>query len=138
MTWNVADIHPRFLYLGRSFNYPGQAFRSLATKVVVQQIVFAPLFNLYFFSMQAALSGQSLQGIYHRVMDAVPQSVVRSAQFWPLVTAFTFHSVLPQYRFMASGVFAIIWQTYLSFLNRDSEKRRLEESMGTVSVPDGG
>lgn len=88
--------------------------------------------------MQAALSGQSLEGIYHRVMDAVPQSVVRSAQFWPLVTAFTFQFVLPQYRFMASGVFAIIWQTYLSFLNRDSEKRRLGEGVQTFRVQEAG
>ena len=40
------------MYLGTKFNYPSKIL-SLATKVVVNQIVFTPVFNSYFFGMQS-------------------------------------------------------------------------------------
>jgi len=111
----------RFLYLGNHFNY-GSKVLSITTKVVVQQAVFTPVFNTYFFGMQAILTGQPPSGIVARIRHAVPESMVNSLKLWPAVTAFSFAFILPQYRFMFSGIFAVCWQTYLSFLNRREEK----------------
>jgi protein Mpv17 len=108
------------LFLGNHFNYSSKAL-SIAMKVIVQQIVFTPVFNTYFFGMQALLSGDDMRGVIRRIRGTVPESIVNSLKLWPAVTAFTFTFIRPQYRFLFSGGFATLWQTYLSYLNRREE-----------------
>ena len=118
----------RFIFLGNHFNYASR-IRSITTKVVVQQAIFTPVFNTYFFGMQAILSGARPSGVFERIRRAVPESMINSVKLWPAVTAFSFAFILPQYRFMFAGVFAIGWQSYLSFLNR-----KVERSPGSVGI----
>jgi protein Mpv17 len=115
-----------FMFLGTHFNY-GSAWVSIALKVAIQQMVFAPVFNTYFFGMQALLSGETMHGVVHRVKAAVPESIWSSAKFWPAVTAVNFTVVPAHLRFAVSGVFAVVWQTYLSFLNKKKEERHMAE-----------
>lgn len=127
----------RFLFLGRNFNYASKAL-SIAVKVTVNQAVFTPVFNSYFFGMQAVLTGEGPHGVITRIKGTVPISIVNSLKLWPAVTAFSFWFIMPQYRFMFSGIFAVAWQGYLSFLNRKEEK--IEEkidSIGHPVIPDG-
>ena len=98
----------RFMYLGRSFNYSSKTL-SLATKVVVNQIAFAPLFNSYFFGMQAFLSGDSFAEAWERIKRTVPVSLVNSCKLWPAVTAFNFTYIHPQYRALFAGQSAARW-----------------------------
>lgn len=72
--------------------------------------------------MQAVLTGESPSGVIERIKAAVPVSMLNSLKLWPAVTAISFAFVAPQYRFMFSGIFAVAWQAYLSFLNRKEEK----------------
>lgn len=111
----------RFIFLGNHFNYASR-WLSIATKVAVQQAIFTPVFNSYFFGMQAVLTGEPPSGVIRRIKDTVPTSILNSLKLWPAVTAFSFAFIIPQYRFMFSGIFAVCWQTYLSFLNRRAEK----------------
>lgn len=115
----------RFLFLGNHFNYTSR-WLSVFVKVCVQQAVFTPVFNTYFFGMQAILTGESPFGVIERIKNTVPTSMYNSLKLWPAVTAFSFAFIMPQYRFMFSGIFAVCWQTYLSFLNRKAEKLRQE------------
>ena len=92
----------RFLYLGRSFNYSSKVL-SLAVKVVVNQIVFTPVFNSYFFGMQALLSGDSIISAWEHIKHTVPVSFVNACKLWPAVTAFNFTYIDPQYRALFAG-----------------------------------
>ncbi|EXJ57267.1 hypothetical protein A1O7_07614 [Cladophialophora yegresii CBS 114405] len=121
-----------FLFLGRNFNYSSKV-GSIATKVAVNQAVFTPVFNSYFFGMQALLTGEHASGIITRIRTTVPVSMLNSLKLWPAVTAFSFAFIAPQYRFMFSGIFAVAWQCYLSFLNRKEEK--IEAQVDTLSNP---
>lgn len=108
------------MYLGTIFNYPSKLV-SLATKVVVNQIVFTPVFNSYFFGMQSLLSGDGFSDAWERIKRTVPTSYVNS---WK---AFNFTYILPQYRALFAGIVAVGWQSYLSWLNQraaNEEKRR--------------
>lgn len=126
-----------FLFLGRNFNYTSK-YLSVFTKVAVNQAVFTPVFNSYFFGMQALLTGEHASGIIARIQAAVPVSMVNSLKLWPAVTAFSFTFVAPQYRFMFSGIFAVAWQCYLSFLNRKEEKvEALVDTLSRPVLPDG-
>jgi len=113
-----------FMWLGSRFNYPSKVL-SIATKVVVQQLVFATVFNSYFFTMQALLAGQGLAGVRERFRTAIPESIINSAKFWPAVTAVNFAVISAPYRFLFAGGFAAAWQSYLSWLN-NREARRCE------------
>jgi len=114
-----------FLFLGNHFNYSlGHTF-SLCVKIIVNQSVFTPIFNTYFFGMQSLLSGSTLAEAKQRVIDTVPVSWKNSWKVWPAVTAFSFTFVQPQYRSIFAGVIAIGWQTYLSWVNQNAEAKAL-------------
>lgn len=113
----------RTLWLSNNFNYSSRIL-SLGTKVVVNQICFTPIFNSYFFGMQAFLAGESLENIVERIRVTVPVSFVNSCKLWPAVTAFSFTFIPMEYRSLFAGVVAVGWQTYLSFLNRKAEDGR--------------
>jgi len=117
-----------FMFLGSHFNYSSTAV-TIAIKVLIQQFFFAPLFNTYFFGMQAILAGAPPSAVIERVRGAVPESVWSSAKFWPAVTALNFTVIPAHLRFAFSAVFAVVWQTYMSFLNRKEER---VEPMGTL------
>jgi protein Mpv17 len=91
-----------FIWLSNSFNYSSR-WLSLATKVVVNQMLFTPLFNSYFFGMQALLSGDTLAGTWERIKLAVPVSWYNSCKLWPAVTAFSFTFVPIHYRSVFAG-----------------------------------
>ncbi|KAK1543558.1 dihydroorotate dehydrogenase [Colletotrichum paranaense] len=109
-----------FIFLSQNFNYASRLL-SLATKVVVNQVCFTPIFNSYFFGMQAFLAGDNFDQIIDRIRQCVPVSIVNSCKLWPAVTAFSFSFIPMEYRSVFSGVIAVGWQTYLSFLNRQAE-----------------
>jgi len=116
-----------FMFLGNHFNYSSH-IASLAVKICVNQTVFTPLFNSYFFGMQTVLSGGGWEDVQKRVRETVPVSWVNSWKVWPAVTAFSFTFVPPQYRSVFAGIIAIGWQTYLSWLNMraaEEDKARL-------------
>lgn len=82
------------------------------------------------------------------MVRAVPESVVSSAKFWPAVTALNFTVIPAHLRFAFSGLFAVVWQTYLSYLNRreeitgpqgtlaDTARQKLLEDAPSASVAD--
>ena len=111
-----------FLFLGRRFNYSHSPTLSLCAKVAANQLFYTPLFNVYFFAFHGILSGDGLMGAIERVKNTVPTSIPRSFLYWPLVTAFNFTYVQPQSRSVATSIFAVFWQSYLSWLNRSAEK----------------
>jgi protein Mpv17 len=121
-----------FLYLARNFNYKSKV-GSIVVKVLVNQIVFTPIFNSYFFGMQSALSGAGLSEIMERIKNTVPTSWKNSWKLWPVVTAFSFAFVRVELRGLFAGVIAIGWQTYLSILNQRAAKMERGESVTTNS-----
>ena len=93
----------------------------------MNQALFTPLFNSYFFGMQSLLSGASFSEIVERIKNTVPTSWINSCKVWPVVTAFSFTYIPIQYRSIFGGVIAIGWQTYLSLLNqRAAAKEEVE------------
>ncbi|KAI5289775.1 hypothetical protein KEM52_000659 [Ascosphaera acerosa] len=111
-----------FDFLHHHFNYRSVPL-SILTKVTVSQIFYTPIFNVYFFAAHSLLAGSNIADTVQRLATAVPASVVNSIMVWPLVTGLTFLYVQPQYRSLFSGVVAIGWQTYLSWLNSKAARQ---------------
>lgn len=77
------------MFLSRNFNYSSRLL-SIATKITVNQCVFTPVFNTYFFGMQAFLAGDNLAEVWARIKRTVPTSLMNSIKIWPMVTAINF------------------------------------------------
>jgi protein Mpv17 len=124
-----------FIFLGRRFNYRSSVL-SIGAKVAVNQLFYTPLFNVYFFALHGLLSGEGIMGAVERVKNTVPTSIPRSFLYWPLVTTFNFTYVKPQSRSVATSLFAVFWQSYLSWLNNwaQNEERKGASRIVPVSV----
>ncbi|OOG00702.1 hypothetical protein ASPCADRAFT_202533 [Aspergillus carbonarius ITEM 5010] len=122
-----------FMFLHNHFNYSSK-FLSILTKVCVQQAVFTPVFNTYFFGLQSLMTGKSLEETFERLKVALPTSISNSVKLWPAVTAFSFMYVAPQFRSIFSGVIAVGWQTYLSWLNQKAAREVEAEKLASVEV----
>ncbi|PLB46872.1 hypothetical protein P170DRAFT_477733 [Aspergillus steynii IBT 23096] len=108
--------HEWFLFLGRCFNYSSPSL-SLGAKVAANQAFYTPMFNVYFFACHGLLAGEGLWGAVERVKEKASISIPRSFLFWPVVTAFNFSYIQPQSRAIATAMFSVFWQSYLSWLN---------------------
>jgi protein Mpv17 len=117
--WAIPAYH-WFIWLGRQFHY-STWIRSIGTKILVQQSLFVPVVNTYFFGMQTLLAGGSFEDAKERVKAAVPVSWKNSWKLWPMVTAISFTYIPPQYRSAFGSLFATVWQTYLSWVNQRAE-----------------
>jgi len=91
-----------FLFLARNFNYSTKT-GSIVVKVLINQIIFTPIFNSYFFGMQSGLSGASVEEVVERIKNTVPRSWVNSWKLWPVVTAFSFAFVRVELRGLFAG-----------------------------------
>ena len=117
--WSIPAYH-WFMWLSRSFQYASW-IRTIGTKILIQQSLFVPVVNTYFFGMQSLLAGSGLDEAKERVKKAVPISWKNSWKLWPMVTAISFTYVPPQYRSVFGSLFATVWQTYLSWVNQRAE-----------------
>ncbi|OJJ50008.1 hypothetical protein ASPZODRAFT_128596 [Penicilliopsis zonata CBS 506.65] len=122
-----------FMFLHRNFNYTSK-FRSILTKVAVQQAVFTPVFNTYFFGMQSLLAGGTIPETIERLKKALPVSISNSVKLWPIVTAFSFMYVPPEFRSVFSGIVAVGWQTYLSWLNQKAAQEVLAMELAAAAA----
>ncbi|OAA45427.1 Mpv17/PMP22 family protein [Metarhizium rileyi] len=118
-----------FRFLSTNFNYASKTL-SIATKVAINQLCFTPVFSTYFFGGQALLSGETLEATAQRVRDTVPTTWLNSFKVWPATVAFSMALLPFEFRSIFSGVVAVGWQTYLSYLNRQAEL--LEETRKLV------
>ncbi|KAK1251813.1 hypothetical protein MKX07_007292 [Trichoderma sp. CBMAI-0711] len=114
-----------FKFLATRFNYKSRVL-SLGVKIVLNQLLFATYMNVYFFSMQALLSGDGISGAVQRVRETLLTSWINSCKIWPIVMAFNLSYVPLEYRALFAGVINLGWQAYLSLLNRWAEVREAE------------
>ncbi|TFB07123.1 PXMP2/4 family protein 4 [Trichoderma ghanense] len=114
-----------FKFLATRFNYKSRVL-SLGLKIVLNQLLFATYMNVYFFSMQALLSGDGISGAVQRVRDTLLTSWINSCKIWPIVMAFNLSYVPLEYRALFAGIINLGWQAYLSLLNRWAEIREAE------------
>jgi len=119
-----------FLFLSNLFSrFPKPV--AVALRVMVNQILFTPVFLTAFFSLQSLLSGSTTGETADYVQQIMPTAYKNSCQLWPAVSAINFYWIKLEYRSIFSGVVAIGWNAYLSFL---SQKAAVEENVGLVDA----
>lgn len=118
-----------FLFLSSLFSSRFPKPIAVGLRVAVNQIVFTPVFLTCFFSLQSLMSGSTTEETAQYVNQILPTAYKNSCQLWPAVSAVNFYWIKLEYRSIFSGVVAIGWNAYLSFL---SQKAAVEENVGMV------
>ncbi|KAK8149450.1 hypothetical protein G3M48_006910 [Beauveria asiatica] len=103
---NALTASYRFMFLHGQFNFASTA-ASLATKVLVQQAIYTPIFNTYFFAAQSLLSGASVEDMVMRLQLVLPMSIVNGWKVWSVVALISFMYVPAQFRGAFSGCVAV-------------------------------
>jgi len=89
----------------------------LLIKLLLDQGVYTPVYQVVFFCFLAALEGQPLSEGFRRCLLVLPQSIPVAWCFWLPVQAVCFHIVPLQWRVVYVNVFNIVWNTILSLFN---------------------
>ncbi|CAO3627684.1 unnamed protein product [Cunninghamella blakesleeana] len=95
-------------------------FKTLASKVAIDQIFFAPTFIGVFFCTQGLFEGKSIQEIKDKLNHGYTSAVINNYKLWPAVQFFNFYFVPLNHRLMVTNLVALGWNSYLSIINRQS------------------
>ncbi|KAL9552070.1 hypothetical protein MBANPS3_003963 [Mucor bainieri] len=117
------------------------AFQGLATKVVLDQFIFAPFFIAddhtsiqckcvlliqlgypAFFTGQGIFEGKSLQEIKDKLSSGYTTALIGNYKIWPAVQVVNFYFTPLNYRLMVTNVVALGWNAYLSTVNQRSSQ----------------
>lgn len=120
----------RFRALSGWFTFSSKSL-SVATRVIFNQFTFAPVVNIYFFTMQALLTGADP---VERVREKGPVTWMNSWIVWPSVIAFNLAYVPIQFRGVVAGFVSVCWQTYLSIQNKKAELEEAQRKTADLSI----
>lgn len=120
-----------FLYLSNLFEPRFSKPVAVALRVMINQLCFTPVFLTAYFSLQSFLTGASAEETAERLQETLPTAYKNSCQLWPAVSAINFYWIKLEYRSVFSGVVAIGWNVYLSYL---TQKAGAEELVGLEDV----
>ncbi|KAI5780309.1 hypothetical protein DFH27DRAFT_340001 [Peziza echinospora] len=118
-----------YLYLSGLFQPRFSKPVAVALRVLINQLCFTPVFLTAFFSLQSFFTGATKEETAERLQQTLPAAYKNSCQLWPAVTAMNFYWVKMEYRSVVSGVIAIGWNAYLSYLN---QRAGLEDGLEDV------
>lgn len=116
LTWS--GIETRYLRLEKhliaTFPYPRYLFPSL--QVVIDQVFWAPIFTLIFFTWIGITSGNSPSEIVNKVKSDLIQGVVGSWTVWPLAHTINFKYVPTEQRLLYINSIQIFYNVFLSII----------------------
>lgn len=95
-------------------------FQGLATKVALDQFIFAPFFIAAFFTGQGLFEGKSLSEIKDKLTTGYTTALIGNYKIWPAVQVVNFYFTPLNYRLMVTNVVALGWNAYLSTVNQRS------------------
>ncbi|KAI8972040.1 sym-1 [Mycotypha africana] len=95
-----------------------QPFQRLATKVALDQFVFAPFFIAAFFTTQGLFEGRQIQEINTKLSDGYTTALIGNYKIWPAVQFINFYLTPLNYRLMVTNFVALGWNAYLSTVNQ--------------------
>mmetsp|Transcript_41247 Transcript_41247/g.69025 ORF Transcript_41247/g.69025 Transcript_41247/m.69025 type:complete len:769 (-) Transcript_41247:382-2688(-) len=86
----------------------------IATKVACDQLIYCPIWYMFFFSTLGLLEGKPLPTIGRRLRDDVPKMVVTNWAVWIPVMTVSFTYIPRDLRVLWSLTFMLFWTAFLS------------------------
>lgn len=114
-----AIVHAPFGHFFYGFlerNFPGVNFSAVATKLAIDQILWAPVFGTLLFSFVGITAGSSPNLIFRSIKNNLLKFVLTSWSIWPIAHVLNFKYVTPKHRLLYINAVQILFNICLSCL----------------------
>ncbi|KAI0307575.1 hypothetical protein B0F90DRAFT_1621545 [Multifurca ochricompacta] len=116
---------PLLSYRGRATNYT-----ALSKRVVVDQLVMAPIGLSIFLSSMGVMEGRDPNHIRSKFKDIYQSALLANWKIWPAAQFINFRFMSLPYRVPFQQTCGVFWTLYLSLLNStESEKQDAEDAL---------
>jgi hypothetical protein len=123
-------LHYWYQYLNKVF--PGRTTKSIAQRVVWDQLAFNPPYLVIFLTMVWKSEGKDNGEIPDLIKNTFPSAMISNWLVWTPAQIFTFGWVPPKYQVLATNVVELGWNAYLSFCTHPHEPRTVNNSPAVV------
>jgi len=106
---------------------PGSGMKQIASRVVLDQFFFAPLFLPTWMLNLWMLEGKSADYVMKEMPIKVPPTVVANWVLWVPAQTVNLGYVPGKYQVLFSNIVAVAWNTYLSLTTHDPQEALNEE-----------
>lgn len=89
---------------------------SLVLKVLIDQIVFAPLATCTFLAFMRVTEGRSRKETEHFIKSNIGNTMIDSYKLWPIANLVNFSFVPPAHRVAFASIVSVFWTSYLSVI----------------------
>lgn len=118
--------HFWFLALDRIVTASGPA--AVLKKVLLDQLLFAPVATALFFATMKFADGKSLKDISAFLKNNLPTTLLSSYKVWPIANVINFAFVPSAYRVVFTSAVSVVWISFLSLVAGPSETPELQSS----------
>lgn len=98
----------------------------MMAKVATDQLVMAPLFNPLFVTALFTMEGRPAEA-WPAIKDIYVDMMLSNYKLWPAAQAVNFFFVPVQFQVLASNFIALVWNTYMSYINNQAKQAQLAE-----------
>ena len=101
--------------------FPGSSLGQVATRVVLDQFCFAPLFLPTWLLNLWMLQGKSADYVMEEMPLILPEMVIANWKLWIPAQTINLGFVTSKYQVLVSNLVAVAWNTYLSLTTQGSK-----------------
>lgn len=96
---------------------------SVPAKIVVDQVLYAPFYNMLFFIFTGVLRRDTPREIFGDLMPKLWRTTLSSWKVWPFVHLITYTVIPTRYKLMWVDTMEVLWITYLSLVANEAKKK---------------
>ncbi|WOL01679.1 protein SYM1 [Canna indica] len=108
------SLHLWFNFVSRIL--PKQDIVSTLKKMLLGQTSYGPLMTAVFFSLNAAVQGETISEIFARLKRDLIPTMARGFLYWPMCDFITFKFVPVQLQPLVCNSFSFFWTIYLTYM----------------------
>ncbi|KAI3702350.1 hypothetical protein L6452_28086 [Arctium lappa] len=107
-------LHLWFNFVSRVL--PKQDLTATFKKMLMGQTIFGPIMTAVFFSVNAALQGESGEEIIARLKRDMVPTMINNVLYWPICDFITFRFVPVHLQPLVSNSFSYVWTIYITYI----------------------
>lgn len=107
-------LHLWFNFVSRVL--PKQDLIATFKKMLMGQTIFGPIMTAVFFSVNAALQGESGEEIIARLKRDMVPTMINNVLYWPICDFITFRFVPVHLQPLVSNSFSYVWTIYITYM----------------------
>ncbi|XP_051146634.1 uncharacterized protein LOC127262140 [Andrographis paniculata] len=108
------SLHYWYNFMSRVF--PNRDLLSTLKKMASGQLLYGPAMTTVFFSMNAALQGESNSEITARLKRDLLPTIINGAMYWPVCDFVTFRFVPVHLQPLVANSFSYLWTVYMTYM----------------------